>query len=139
MQFVMLTNICFVTNQICDILWCCFIFVIYISIGFIVCIFSVHLHSTKKNFPALFTRNIIFNGSLKIIFNKRNTCLNLITNFLSNTKIFFEGIQIFNCFLHMIDFGHVGELLKKKELYLVRWNFLIQNTNNTYVDPDIAF
>ena len=54
-----------------------------------------------------------FNGSLKLIFNKRNIGLNFITNILSIPKIFSKDIQIFHYFPHIMDFGNVRELLKK--------------------------
>ena len=56
----------------------------------------------------------IFNGSLKVVFNKRKTFLNFITNILSRPKISTKDIQILHYFLHMMDFGHVRELLKKR-------------------------
>ena len=50
----------------------------------------------KIIFLSFLTRYIIFNGILKLVFNQRNICLYLITNFFSNPKIFSKDIQIFN-------------------------------------------
>ena len=91
----------------------CSFFIIYFSIEFIVRNLSVHQHATKMVFHFYFTRFIIFNGNLKLIFNIRNTCLYFIIDFLSNLKIYSKDILILNYFLHISDFGHGCELLKK--------------------------
>ena len=93
-----------------------FIFVIYFSIGFTVRSIKVDPHLKKRFYLSFLKRYITFNGSLKLIFN-RNNCLNFIIKFLSKPKIFSEDIQTFNYFLHMIDFGHAGELLKKRAIF----------------------
>ena len=76
-------------------------------------IFLVHPHLTKMIFLLYFTIYIIFNGSLKLIFDQINTCSYIITNFLSKPKIFSKDIHIFNYLLHMVDFGHGCEFLKR--------------------------
>ena len=86
-------------NQIWDIIWRC---VTFSNMSFhrvhsqhIL----VHHYSTRVLFHFLFKRYNIFNGSLKLIFNKRNTCLNFITNILSRPNISLKDIQIFHYFL----------------------------------------
>ena len=90
-----------------------FLFVIYFSIEFMVSNFWCPSPFNQSSSSLDFSECVIFNGSLKLFFNKRNTCFNLITNILSNPKIFSKDIQIFSYFLHMTDFGHVGEFLNK--------------------------
>ena len=114
----------FVINQICHILRC--------SVHF--CdIFFHRIHSENCFSPYPFSQNYfsyfltiynIFNGSLKLILLKK-TCLNFITNSLYNPKIFCQDIQIFNYFIHMIEFGNVGKILRKKDLYFLIWIVLI--------------
>ena len=39
----------------------------------------------------------------------------------------------------MIDFGHVGEFLKKNRAVFFIWFVMILTTYNTSVEPDITF
>ena len=118
MQCVMLTQKFSVINKICQILLCCVHFFICFPIVFMVSNFLARPHSTKMMSSLIFLQDIYyFYEILKLIFNKRNSCLYFITNFLSNPKIFSKDIHIFKYFLRMIDFGNVGEFLKKIELY----------------------
>ena len=38
---------------------------------------------------------------------------------MSNPKISSKEIQIFNYFLHMMDFGHIREFLKKAQSWIL--------------------
>ena len=73
---------------------------------------SITMHP-KYCFLSCFTQYIIFNRILKIIFNRRHTCLYSIINFFSNLKITSKHLTIFNWFLHMSGFGHGCEFLEK--------------------------
>ena len=84
-----------------------FLSIICFPIGFIVNIFWVHHYSTRIVFNCLYIYKN-FNGRLELIFTKRNTGLNFITNILSSPKISPKYIQIFYyffiwCILDMLE------------------------------------
>ena len=121
----MLTN-----NFLLSIIYVMFSDVLFIflcfSIGSIVSNSFILSSCNQNDFSFFsFTHYTIFNGILKLVFNLRNNCLYSIINFLSNLKITSKQILIFNYFLHMSDFGHGCELLKKIELCFSRWLVLI--------------
>ena len=125
-KFVMMTQKQFLSTKYFIFSDVVFIFVIFFLIGFIVRNLLCPTLFNQNYFSFFFSQDILSsNGSPKLIINKRNRCLNLITNVLSNPKIFSKDIQIFNYFLRMLDFGHFGEFLKKIELYFVRWLVLL--------------
>ena len=83
-------------NKICHILWWCVRFYLFFHRIHGEQFFSPSPCNQKLFFLSCFTRYIIFNGNLKLIFNKRNTCLYFIIILLSNPKIYSKEILIFN-------------------------------------------
>ena len=138
MKCSMLINTFLVINQIWDIFWCCVPFCNIFFHRIHGQQFFVHPYSTKIIFCFLFTGYIIFNGSLKPIYNRRNTCLNFINNTLFIPKIFPKDIQIFHYFLHMMDFGHVRELLKENRSGCYHMACYDINHKQYIFEPDIT-
>ena len=102
----------FFVNKIFHVFWCC--------VHFFMSFHRIHSEKflqsitmqPKLFFISCFTKYIIFNVILKLVFNIRNTCLYLIINFLSKLKINSKHILLFNYFVCMSDFGHGCEFLK---------------------------
>ena len=122
----------FFINKICHVFWCFVHFYLCFSIGFIVRNSFSPSSCNQNGFPPFLLPS-------RLIFKIRTTCLYFIINFLSNPKITSKDLLIFNNFLHMSDFGHSCEFLKRLELCFVRWLVLVETTNNISVDPAIFF
>ena len=117
------TYLPFIAVNVCNfpqgyILFCCQPYMIYFLMlySFLYYFFSRGFIVNNFLIPPLFNHDIFtvfiswyhfFSGSLKLVFDDGNDCLNFITNILYIPKLYPKYTQFFHYVLHMIYIWHV--------------------------------